>query len=154
MKTILTICAMLFIIACTKQTTVPAPIKSVSPIVSKNNVILKKFTNIVWTLKDYSYQPDYKLVPYKGNMESKTFYTNGTCDYHAANGITFKSTWRIDNDSTIATKDTTCLNYSSIYCGDKTYINMPNDTNLYLWTYNEGAINKGAKILMHYTGKY
>lgn len=153
MKTILTICAMLFIIACTKQTTVPAPIKSVSPIVSKNNVILKKFTNIIWTLKEHSYQPNYVLVPYIGNQQTKTFYTNGTCDYLVNNSV-YKSTWKVNNDTTISTKDTTCLNYTSIYCQDKTYISMPNDTNLYLWTYNEGAINKGAKILMHYTGKY
>lgn len=143
---------MLFTIACTKQTTTVPPVKSVTPIVSKNNVILKKFTNIIWTLKEHSYSPNYVLVPYNGNYNQILFRTNGVKEIYS-NG-THYSTWRIDNDTTIATKDTACLNYTSMYCGDKTYINMPNDTNLYLWTYNEGSINKGAKILMHYTGKY
>jgi hypothetical protein len=144
---------MLFIIACTKQTSSPV-ISNQSIIITSpkppNNIILEKFTNIVWTLRNYTVNTDIGLEPYKGSSNTYLFRKNHVKEFYCC-GSTHMQTWQVLNDSTIATLDTTCLNYSNIYCADKTYISMPNDTNLYLWTYDYPTMKK---YLYHYTGKY
>lgn len=142
----------IMIIACTKKSNTPpttTPPTTTTP-KSNNNITSLKFTNIVWQLRNYTLSTSVGLEPYKGSSQTYLFRTNHVKEFFV-NGSVKKYTWQVLNDGTIATLDTTCLNYSDIYCVDKTYISMPNDTNLYLWTYEYPTMKKW---LEHYTGKY
>lgn len=140
---------MLFIIACTKQTTT-VPTKITTPIVNTNKLDLNKLCNKMWTAKEFTNFNNFSVtnpIWYgwgSAATVSRIYHSssNTITTYHISGNHTFY--FKILNDTTMSMVSTTD-DTTNVTLWFKEYLSLSGDSNLYLW-----QVTSTQRQLTHY----
>lgn len=131
---------MLFIIACTKQTTIVPTIAT--PIKSISKLDYNKFTDKFWKLSatnEFDFSKG--VVPYTGISITIVFHKSKKMEYSGPNGHYFDY-WKMINDSTIGIAGGTDPDTALFHHWTHQYLKMPTDSVLVVNTQNSTQIRQ------------